>query len=190
MSATGGPMWVWRPNKIIESEPQSEDYRCCCGGFSTERCFTVVILLNLVSLGVLFIDLFIGNNKAAPGNWVDVFLQVLVVVLAVLAINTKRPFYMQIFWIFQLINRVFTIILHILVMIALALLYSKMPETEEKKHDKEHILHILIAYSLFFFCFALPVSIWMITFVYSYYCYIRDLQLWNEQQDDRAPLTV
>ncbi|CAJ0956476.1 unnamed protein product, partial [Mesorhabditis belari] len=181
-------VWLWHSTKTVEYRPDSKDYRCCCGALRSKRCFTVLILCNLAFF--LYDGLKNGfvQTISDPIEWVQFALCVLVTVFAVLSIITLRPIFMQLYIISGIIyyGAMFSEHFFEAYRCVMEFLEVKGKEPEQAELDAFWDLVFSVGVILFFS----PIIFWGWYLTHSVYAYIRDRQLFHEQQDDRILTTV
>ncbi|CAJ0925310.1 unnamed protein product, partial [Mesorhabditis belari] len=177
------PVWVWRPNRRVDEEPDPDDeeYRGCCGVCKSEICFQVILGVSI--FGLLSLARSIPQTQFV--GLLGFLIGLSVFIVGVMAVKTRKPFYIQIYWIAQIIGHILTVIALVYTTIGLAVVYSQI---DVRYMDlKKQALMMLIAYALATIL-LIPIAFWILFSIYTYYTYLRDCQLWIEQQD--GPFTV
>ncbi|CAJ0957636.1 unnamed protein product, partial [Mesorhabditis belari] len=148
-------IWMWRPNLIVEKEPDLEDpkYRSCCGNCLIKPCF--ITLLTLKTLVYVCAAWPLGCF----------------VIPAWVALCTKRPSYIQLYGcVHFLIAIIFTATIADFIADYSSYDFRYVVE-KQYGLDIALILGIFVTFS----CLDLSVA-------YKYYTYLRDRQIWIEQQ--------
>ncbi|CAJ0915732.1 unnamed protein product, partial [Mesorhabditis belari] len=171
------PVWLWKPNREVAREPQQsdEEYRGCCNSCKTETCFKVV--LGLYCFQLVGMAGLIPQSPLVGG--LSFLTALLGIILGFMALRTQKPFYMQLFWILQVTSTISSTIILVSNEILFIIAYSQMEDT--RKEEKKQLLAALIVWTCSILI-AIPLAFWILRSIYTYYCYLRDRQIWIDQQ--------
>ncbi|CAJ0569809.1 unnamed protein product, partial [Mesorhabditis spiculigera] len=196
------PVWLWRPNVQPESPVKADDYKCCyfCGCSSKcwfTLCTAIWILASIIFIAsAIFVFLVRPDVTVIALRQPGLYLRLAVIVLgflAVRAIMTKKPGYMQAFIIVFASLQALTLLAEIFFGHHRDQGYNY--EGRGYRDDtvgyndgamgyrNDHIGMWEITERIPGLIIGAIVAIWMNVVVYMYYSYIRDRQLEVEQQE-------
>ncbi|CAJ0949317.1 unnamed protein product, partial [Mesorhabditis belari] len=171
------PVWLWKPNREVAREPQQSDkeYRGCCNSCKTETCFKVILGLHCFQL--IGMAASIAQSPLVGG--LSFLTTLLGIMLGFMALRTKKPFYMQLLWVLEVTSTISSTIILVSNEILFIIAYSQMEDT--RKEEKQQLLATLIACTCIVLI-GIPIMFWILRSIYTYYCYLRDRQIWIEQR--------
>ncbi|CAJ0956380.1 unnamed protein product, partial [Mesorhabditis belari] len=177
--------WWWHPKKRVTTHPSEEDYRCCCG-CCTSKCgfifFTVVAILWYATFGIIYSLVMLVSG---PIGWIKMACSICLVVCGILAIVKQQPIYMQIYWVVSWVANGIVLVINL---IYLAILAYQANDAANKHMSDEFQTK---AWSMFFaqifgIVIQIAVAAWMLCITWSYYSYLRDRKLYEEQQGQQV----
>ncbi|CAJ0950138.1 unnamed protein product, partial [Mesorhabditis belari] len=189
---SGATYWCWQPTSVKPSPPIREDqYKCCCGSFTDIGCtakygFCVFIALDVIELVFALLGL-------APLFLYQLPFAIGMVALAILAIQTLKPIYMQIYGITYLISLFWrALIVGYMAFLAIKALLAALSANNESDWQKEQNNTVIVKsrISLTIVFLVALFALWRASVTWNYYKFLRDRQLAIEQQSDVSQNTV
>ncbi|CAJ0956387.1 unnamed protein product, partial [Mesorhabditis belari] len=188
--------WLMRPNKNVSKIPSPDDYRISpCRALTSKTAFTLVTLLNLLLSTGLFITLLAKNKiyismdtslfDMVPFGWVTFLIGVIHTVIALIAIKTMKPGFAQL-----LIPITVILVVFCLYDLFGSMSYELFLDSQKalnatngewKKQPEPYAEVIIKIRGVIGIIISLSAFLWSFNLLYSFYSYVRDIQLYKEQ---------
>ncbi|CAJ0956250.1 unnamed protein product, partial [Mesorhabditis belari] len=137
-------------------------------------------IASLILYGLVGLFLTLVYLAAGPIGWMLLGATVTMMFCALMAICQPKPAWMQIYWVVSLPMTVFLLLIYLIQAIIFTLQYIQATSRNLPQDKQTEALDALIG-SIVSLILLAVISVWALRLTWSYYCYLRDKQLYDEQ---------